>query len=44
MKSQDIDSKTMENLLYAIYYPGVRALTTKTDILNYIEENGFNLD
>tara|TARA_R110001592_G_scaffold363331_1_gene684199 strand:- start:3939 stop:6914 length:2976 start_codon:yes stop_codon:yes gene_type:complete len=44
MKSQDIDSKTMENLLYAIYYPGVRALTTKTDILNYIEKNGFNLD
>jgi len=44
MKSQDIDSKTMEDLLYAIYYPGVRALTTKTDILNYIEENGFNLD
>tara|TARA_R110002153_G_scaffold89820_2_gene219679 strand:- start:489 stop:3473 length:2985 start_codon:yes stop_codon:yes gene_type:complete len=44
MKSQDIDSETMENLLYAIYYPGVRALTTKTDILNYIEENGFNLE
>jgi len=44
MKSQDIDSQTMENLLYAIYYPGVRGLTTKTDILNYIEENGFNLD
>ena len=44
MKSRNIDSETMESLLYSVYLPGVRLLTTKKDILKHIEKNGFNLE
>lgn len=44
MKSRNIDSEIMESLLYSVYLPGVRLLTTKKDILKHIEKNGFNLE